>query len=62
MTLKISVISGRGEADTELIEEQIQGLDYELEKFECASDGETIEAMAGADIVINAGVPLSRER
>ena len=61
MTLKISVISGSGEADTELIEEQIQGLDYELEKFECASDGETIEAMAGADIVINAGVPISRE-
>ena len=57
MTLKISVISGSGEADTELIEEQIHGLDYELEKFACASDGETIEAMAGADIVINAGVP-----
>ncbi len=61
LTLKISVISGSGEADTELIEEQIQGLDYELEKFECASDGETIEAMAGADIVINAGVPIPRE-
>ena len=61
MTLKISVISGSGEADTELIEEQIQGLDYELEKFECTSDGEAIEAMAGADIVINAGVALSRE-
>ena len=61
MTLKISVISGRGEADTELIEEQLQGLDYELEKFECQSDGEAIEAMAGADIVINAGVELSRE-
>ena len=61
MTLKISVISGRGEADTELIEEQIQGLDYELEKYECSSDGEAIEAMAGADIVINAGVELSRE-
>ena len=61
MTLKISVISGRGEANTELIEEQLQGLDYELEKFECRSDGEAIEAMAGADIVINAGVELSRE-
>ena len=61
MTLKISVISGRGEADTELIEEQIQGLDYELDKFEVTSDGEAIEAMAGADIVINGGVELSRE-
>ena len=61
MTLKISVISGSGEADTELIEEQIQGLDYELDKFEVSSDGEAIEAMAGADIVINAGVGLSRE-
>ena len=61
MTLKISVISRSGESDTELIEEQIQGLDYELEKFACASDGEVIEAMAGADIVINGGVPLSRE-
>ena len=61
MTMKISVISSSGEADTELIEEQLQGLDYELDKFECASDGEAIEAMAGADIVINAGVELSRE-
>ena len=61
VTLKISVISGSGEADTELIEEQIQGLDYELDKFEVTSDGEAIEAMAGADIVINAGVGLSRE-
>lgn len=61
MTMKIAVISGGGEADTGLIEEQIQGMDYELEKFQCASDGEAIEAMAGADIVINAGVELSRE-
>ena len=61
MTLKISVISGSGEADTELIEEQIQGLDYELDKFQVTSDGEAIEAMAGADVVINAGVELSRE-
>ncbi len=61
MTLKISVISRSGESNTELIEEQIQGLDYELEKFACASAGETIEAMAGADIVIDAGVPLPRE-
>ncbi len=61
MTMKISVISGRGEPNTELIEEHLQGLDYELEKYECGSDGEAIEAMAGADIVINAGVPLSRE-
>ena len=61
MTLKISVISGSGEADTGLIEEQIQGMDYELDKFEVTSDGEAIEAMAGADIVINAGVELSRE-
>lgn len=61
MTLKISVISSSGEADTGLIEEQIQGMDYELDKFEVTSDGEAIEAMAGADIVINAGVELSRE-
>ena len=61
MTQRISVISGRGEADTSLIEEQLQGLDYEIEKYECTSDGETIEAMSGADIVINAGVELSRE-
>ena len=62
MTQRISVISGRGEADTTLIEEQLQGLDYELDKYECSSDGEIIEAMTGADIVINAGgVPISRE-
>ena len=61
MTLKISVISRSGESNTDLIEEQIEGLDYELEKFACASEGETIEAMTGADIVIDAGVPLPRE-
>ena len=61
MTLKIAVISRSGASDNELVEEQIQGMDYELENFACASDGETIEAMTGADIVIDAGVPLPRE-
>ena len=62
MTQRISVITSSGEADTTLIEEQLQGLDYELDKYECSSDGETIEAMTGADIVINAGgVEIPRE-
>lgn len=62
MTQRISVITRSGEADTTLIEEQLQGLDYELDKYECSSDGETIEAMTGADIVINAGgVEIPRE-
>ena len=49
------------EPSTDVIEEQLQGLEYELNVHVCGSNGETIEAMRGADVVINQGVRLPRE-
>jgi|TARA_Y100000310_G_scaffold345373_1_gene464229 D-3-phosphoglycerate dehydrogenase len=49
------------DSDSDLIEQQMSGLDYDLEVHQVGSEGEAIEAMKGADIVINAGVPLPRE-
>ena len=51
----------RAQPDTKLVEEQLKGLDYELDVHVCSSEGETIEAMRGADIIINRGVPMPRE-
>ena len=56
---KIAAIS-RSEPNLELIEAQLQGVDYEIEVHICNSDGETIEAVKGADAIINLGVPLPR--
>ena len=43
-----------------LIEEQLAGLDYELIVSICNSQGETIEAVKGADVII-AGMPMPSE-
>ena len=51
----------RAETSTDIIEEQLQGLDYDLNVHVCGSSGEAIEAMRGADVVINQGVRLPRE-
>ena len=58
-TQKISFIT-RGETDVSLVEQQLAGLDYEMDVHVCRSDGETIEAIKGADVVINQGVPMPR--
>ncbi len=50
----------RGDTDTKLIEEQMAGLDYELDVHVCNSEGETIEAIKGADVIITSGVPFPR--
>ena len=60
MTSKVVMIS-RADPDTGIIEEQMKGLDYEMDVYEVASPGEAIEAIKGADIIINQGVPLPRE-
>lgn len=60
MTNKVVMIS-RGEGETELIESQMQGLDYDLEVHSVESEGEAIEAIKGAEVIINQGVPLPRE-
>ena len=58
-TQKISFVS-RSEPDVTPVEEQLAGIDYEMEVSVCKSDGETIEAIKGADLVINQGVPMPR--
>ncbi|MDP7224129.1 MAG: C-terminal binding protein [SAR202 cluster bacterium] len=60
MTSKVVMIS-RMDSDSDLIETQMEGLDYELEVHPVSSEGEAIEALKGAEIIINAGVPLPRE-
>ena len=60
MTSKVVMIS-RTDPDPEIVEAQLKGLDYDLEVHEVASQGEAIEAIKGADIIINQGVPLPRE-
>ena len=57
---KIAVIS-RGEPNTQLIEDQLSGLDYELDVQMPESQGEIIEAIKGADVIVNMGVPMPRE-
>lgn len=54
---KIALISNEG-PDTTLIEEGLQGLNYDLEVSICHSEGETIEAIKGVDIIINLQVPM----
>ena len=49
------------EPDTTLVEEQLEGLDYEMSVHVCSSQGEAIEAIKGADVIINNSVRLPRE-
>ena len=60
MTQKVVMLS-RGEPDTELIETQMQGIDYELEVHSIESEGEAMEAVKGADVIIDQGIVLTRE-
>ena len=48
------------EPQTDLIMQELAGLDYELNVEICTSPGETIEAAKGADVVIT-GVPITSE-
>lgn len=56
---KVAVITGR-DADMSLVEEGLAGLDYDLEIHPCESEGETIEAIKGSDVIINLGVPMPK--
>ena len=56
---KIAFIA-KSEPNTQLVEEQLAGLDYELQVLICDSEGETIEAVKGADLIIDRQVPLPR--
>ena len=57
---RVSFITG-GDTDVALIEEGLAGLDYELDVHVCKSDGETIEAIKGADVIISNGLPMPRQ-
>ena len=56
---KIALISNET-PDTTLVEEGLEGLNYDLEVSVCQSEGETIEAIKGVDVIINLQVPMSR--
>lgn len=57
--LRVAMISS-GEPNADLIQQQLEGIDHEFDTFVCNSDGETIEAVKGADVIINQGVPMPR--
>ena len=56
---KIAYVA-RSEPDLKLFEAQLSGLDYEVDVHVCTSDGETIEAVKGADVIVSQGVPMPR--
>jgi D-3-phosphoglycerate dehydrogenase len=56
---KVAYIA-RGKSDISLTTDQLKGVDYDLDHHICKSDGEIIEAVKGADIIINEVVPMSR--
>lgn len=55
--LKVAMISG-STPETRLVEQQLEGIDCEFDTYVCKSEGETIEAVKGADVIINQGVPM----
>ena len=57
---KVAYIA-RAEVDTELIEQGLEGLDYELDVHMVNSEGEVIEAIKGADIILNGGIPMPKK-
>ncbi|MBM3944493.1 MAG: C-terminal binding protein [SAR202 cluster bacterium] len=56
---KVSYIA-RAKNDIHLTTDQLKGIDYELDHHVVNSDGEIIEAIKGADVIITEVVPLSR--
>ena len=57
---KIAYIA-TSEPDTAIVEQRLGGLDYEMSVHVCGSPGEAIEAVKGADVIIDIGVPMPRE-
>ncbi len=60
MTQKVAFI-GRSTPDTTLIENGLEGIDYEIETHVVETQGEIIEACKGADVILNGGVEMPRE-
>ncbi len=57
---KIAYIVG-AEPDTSIIESRLAGRDYQLDVHVCDSQGEIIEAIKGADIIINGSLAMPRD-
>ena len=56
---KVAYISST-EPDTSIFEQQLEGLDYEMDVYVCKSEGEVIEAIKGADVIVSHAVPMPR--
>ena len=57
---KIAVLTTGG-GDTSSIETELSGLDYEMAVHVFDSEGETMEAVKGADVIINLGPSMPRK-
>ena len=57
---KVSYIT-RVSRDVTAVEEQLVGLDCEISVHVCGGQGETVEAVKGADLIIDSGVQMPRE-
>ena len=57
---KIAVIAPK-DPDLTLVKAGLEGLDYDLDVNVCTSVGETIEAVKGADVIIDILVPMPTE-
>jgi D-3-phosphoglycerate dehydrogenase len=58
---KIAYIT-RSEPDTSIVESRLAGRDYQLDVHVCESQGEVIEAIKGADVIIaDGGMAMPRE-
>ena len=55
--LKVAMIS-RGNPEHGLVQQQLEGIDCDFDVYVCQSEGETIEAVKGVDVIINQGVPM----
>ena len=60
MTQRIAFV-GKAAPDLELIEHGLEGMDYELDVNIVETQGEIIEAIKGADVILNGGVEMPKE-
>ena len=60
MGYRVAYVTARAPRDTSLIEQGLAGIDCELDVQPCSNEGEVIEAVKGAEVVLNAGMPMPR--
>jgi len=58
---RVAFCTKQSQKDMTLVEKGLAGLDCELDVQICNSDGETIEAIRGADVIVAHGVFMPRE-